>query len=77
MTTITIPKKEYQDLRAKALAFERYFKKSVQDFHLQELEKDLKVTKLYKNKFVKSISASEQDHLEGNIREIDSLKEIM
>lgn len=74
---ITIPKRTYQELRLKALAFERYITYRIKKSHLKELEKDLIKTGLYKNSFIKSLLTAEKDHLEGNVREVRSLKELI
>lgn len=72
--TITISKKEYQQLRTKASAFDQYLVPSIRKQVLKDFEAALKKTGLYSRKFIKDLVEARCDILEGNIKEISSLK---
>lgn len=74
--TVTIPKKEYQELKTKALAFDRYLTQSLKEKILRDFEVSLKKTGRYTTKFIEDLVEAKQDILEGNIKEISSLKNL-
>ena len=74
--TITIPRKEYQELKIRASAFNRYLREMIKEKILEDFEVSLKETNLYKEGFIEDLVEAKKDILEGNIKEVYSLKEL-